>query len=234
MAKPAMLKSKNEFSTQSPTSQSQHPPTTIVLPPSHIIGNIFIRLQAEKQMKAFQGFSSLKQETSVSKLADSLPPYGNTIISEDLVKKHIRAWQSHLERINDFLLPGNGIWWRNDEKGNMEFLDGEIAVSSHTEGPLLHHFRSSSFSREEEYLRKCWNECLENGVTLPIKDIRVEYEGGQMKVMRMLMEENTTNVNGNVDIEEQPVTGNAISNHITILRNLKKFSMARNTIVPHT
>ena len=123
--------------------------------PSHIIGNIFIRLQAEKQMKAFQGFSSLKQETSVCKLADSLPPYGNTIISEDLVKKHIRAWQSHLERISDFLLPGNGIWWRNDEKGNMEFLDGEIAVSSHTEGPLLHHFCSSSFSREEEYLRKC-------------------------------------------------------------------------------
>ncbi|CAB3993101.1 Hypothetical predicted protein [Paramuricea clavata] len=76
--------------------------------PSHIIGNIFIRLQAEKQMQAFQGSSSLNQETSVSKLADSLLPYGNTIISGDIIKKHIRSWQSHLERISDFLLPGKG------------------------------------------------------------------------------------------------------------------------------
>ena len=139
--------------------------------PSHIIGNIFIRLQAEKQTHAFQGASSLKQETSVSKLADSLPPYGNIIISGDLLKKHIRSWQAHLERISDFLLPGKGAWWRHDEKGNVEFLDREKAASSQTGGPVLHHFRSSTFKREEEYLQKCWNKCLENRVTFPIKDI---------------------------------------------------------------
>ena len=37
--------------------------------PSHIIGNIFIRLQAEKEMQGFQGYSSSKQEASVSQLA---------------------------------------------------------------------------------------------------------------------------------------------------------------------
>ena len=143
MAKPVMWKSRNEFLTPSPTLQSQHPPITLV-----IIGNIFIRLQAEKQMHAFQGSSSLKQEASVSKLADSLPPYGNTIVSGDLLKKHIRSWQAHLERISDFLLPGKGTWWLDDDKGNVVFLDGEKAASSQTEGPVLHHFRSSSFNRE--------------------------------------------------------------------------------------
>ena len=37
--------------------------------PSHIIGNIFIRLQAEKEMQIFQGTNSdSKQESSVSQL----------------------------------------------------------------------------------------------------------------------------------------------------------------------
>ena len=106
----------------------------------------------------------------------------------------------------------------------MEFLDGEKAASSHTGGPILHHFRSSSFSREEEYLQKCWNECLKNGVTLPIKDIRVEDKHGQLKVIRRSLEEiNTTNGNINVGIEEQSVTGNAVSNHINNFKELKKF-----------
>ena len=121
--------------------------------PSHIIGNIFIRLQAEKEMQAFQGTNcDSKQESSVSQLASSLPAYGNTIINGKLIEKHIRSWQAHLERISDFLLPGKGSWWLEQENGNVEFFDGERAVSTHQQGPLLHHFRSSSFSAEEEYL----------------------------------------------------------------------------------
>jgi hypothetical protein len=37
------------------------------------------------------------------------------------------------------------------------------------------------------------------------------------------LEENTTNGNINVGIEEQPVTGNAVSNHINNFKELKKF-----------
>jgi hypothetical protein len=68
---------------------------------------------------------------------------------ETFIKKHIRSWQSHLERISNFLLPGKGSWWLEDESGNVEFLDGEKAASSHTRGPILHHFRSSSFSERK-------------------------------------------------------------------------------------
>ena len=71
---------------------------------------------------------------------------------------------------------------------------------------------------------KCWNECLKNGVTLPIKDIRVEDKHGLLKVIRRSLEEiNTTNGNINVGIEEQSVTGNAVSNHINNFKELKKF-----------
>jgi hypothetical protein len=59
--------------------------------PSHITGNIFVRLQAEKQMVAFQSSCISKQEATVSKLASSLPPYGNTIIPHEIMKKHTRS-----------------------------------------------------------------------------------------------------------------------------------------------
>ena len=123
--------------------------------PSHIIGNIFIRLQAEKEMQGFQGYSSSKQEASVSQLASSLPMYGNTLISKMLIEKHVRSWQAHLERISDFLLSGQGGWWLEQENGDVEFLDGEEAATTHPQGPMLHHFRSSNFTAEEKYDAAC-------------------------------------------------------------------------------
>ena len=91
----------------------------------------------------------------------------------------------------------------------LEFLDREKAASSQTGGPVLHHFRSSTFKREEEYLQKCWNQCLENRVTLPIKDIQVEGEHGQMKIIRDAFKD-TTDSNNDVGIDqEQPTTGKA-------------------------
>ena len=69
--------------------------------------------------------------------------YGNTLISKMLIEKHVRSWQAHLERISDFLLSGQGGWWLEQENGDVEFLDGEEAATTHPQGPLLHHFCSS-------------------------------------------------------------------------------------------
>ncbi len=44
----------------------------------HIIGNVFIRVQAEKELKAEQPSTSDTQEAFVSKLASSLPNFGNS------------------------------------------------------------------------------------------------------------------------------------------------------------
>ncbi|CAB4034270.1 Hypothetical predicted protein, partial [Paramuricea clavata] len=118
--------------------------------PSHIIGNIFVRLQAEKQMAACIS----KQEVTVSKVASSLPPYGNTIIPYEIIEKHTRSWQAHLERVSDFLLTGKGSWWMEHENGDIKFYDGEQPPDNHCEGPSLHHFRSSNFKSEEKYLEE--------------------------------------------------------------------------------
>ena len=70
--------------------------------PHHIISNVFVRLQAEKQMSACKSNCVSTQESSVSKLATSLPPYGNNIIPHHLITKHSRSWQAHLEKIKSF------------------------------------------------------------------------------------------------------------------------------------
>jgi hypothetical protein len=126
-----MLKSKKECLMQSLTSPRQHRLFT----PSHIIGNIFVRLQAEKQMAAFQSSCVSKQEATVSKLASSLPPYGNTIIPHEITEKHIRSWQAHLERVSDFMLTGKGSWWMDHENGDIEFYDVVQPPDNHAEGP---------------------------------------------------------------------------------------------------
>jgi hypothetical protein len=78
--------------------------------PEHIIGNVFIRVQAEKELKAEQPSTSDTQEAHVSKLASSLPNFGNTVIPKQMLVSNFRPWQAHFERICDFLLAGEGIW----------------------------------------------------------------------------------------------------------------------------
>ncbi|CAH3158951.1 unnamed protein product, partial [Pocillopora meandrina] len=82
--------------------------------PGHIISNIFIRLQAEKKLGRSENCVE-KQESQVSRLAHSLPLQSNTRTPKELIKKHSRSWQAHLERISDFLLPGEGVWGCQDD-----------------------------------------------------------------------------------------------------------------------
>ena len=73
---------------------------------SHITGNVFIQLEAEKKMKAYQTPETDKQEAHLTKLASTLPCFGNTTISCKMMLTRSSVWQTHLERISDFLLAG--------------------------------------------------------------------------------------------------------------------------------
>ena len=65
-------------------------------------------------------------------------------------------------------MPGKGIWWKYDElRGEVEFFDSDAGHDTHSEGPILHHFRSSDFKKEEEYLSQCWIECMQQKVEVP-------------------------------------------------------------------
>ena len=184
---------KKGYSTPSRTLQRLHPLTAI----SSETFSLDCKLRKRCRL-----LCDSKQESSVSQRASSVPAYGNTIINGKLIENHIRSWQAHLERISDFLLPGKGSWWLEQENGNVKFFDGERAVSTHQQGPLLHHFRSSSFSAEEKYLQKCWKQCLENGVALPINVVWVEDEHGQMKLVRQHPEDTMPSKNSTLQDEE--------------------------------
>ena len=82
---------------------------------------------------------------------------------------------SHLERISDFLIVFKYIWWSSNEEGDVELFDRKnTGVDVRSEGPKLHHFRSSDFKEEEIYLTKCWSICLEAKIPLPLHVLRVK------------------------------------------------------------
>jgi hypothetical protein len=129
--------------------------------PEHVVGNVFIQVQAEKELKAEQPSTSDTQEAHVSKLASSLPNFGNTVIPKQMLVSNFRPWQAHLERICDFLKAGEGIWWRTCNNGDIEFFYAKENPEAVPQGPTVHHFRYSNFKRGEAYLKRCWETCLE-------------------------------------------------------------------------
>ncbi|KAK3715334.1 hypothetical protein QZH41_010105 [Actinostola sp. cb2023] len=156
--------------------------------PNHIIGNILIRLQAEEELQEInRGTRSYQaeQKSKIQKLADSLPEFLDTIFPPYILEKYPREWQAHLERISDFLFLGSeGKWWSYDGR-NVIFHDSKAQPTSHAEGPLLHHFRSSSVSKEESYLKSCWSECLHDGATLPAHHLFLPDKNNADKVIKV-------------------------------------------------
>ncbi len=150
--------------------------TTSSFHPDHIISNILVQLQAEKDLAARHKASLVqKQQDYVSKLASSLPNLPNTVIPREILVNHPSSWQAHLERISDFLLVCKGFWWDESDNGDIHFTDAKKNPESLERSPLLHHFRS-----EETYLKKCWLKCLEQKTNLPILRLQIEDENGNM------------------------------------------------------
>ena len=82
--------------------------------PQHVIDNALLQIQAESSKL----LSSLpKQEAEISQLAKVLPTFENTFFSHECISTHSLQFQSHLERISDYLLLGPGVWWKETSLG---------------------------------------------------------------------------------------------------------------------
>ena len=79
-------------------------------------------------------------------------------------------------------MPGEGVWWSQDDDF-VEFFDACGEAEFREEGPPLHHFRSSTLKNEYQYLKRCWQQCLEREVIIPTLIIRDENQDG--KVMQI-------------------------------------------------
>ena len=96
------------------------------------------------------------------------PKLGKTVLHKDVINTHARHWEAHLQSIADFLVPGEGVWWREiEDEDCIEFFDGPEEIEFREQGPSLHHFRSSNIRMEKIFLQHCWEECIQSGIKIP-------------------------------------------------------------------
>lgn len=140
---------EREFSTINAISK-----TTSNGHPEHIIPNCIVYTQAERKFKSTRS-SFLEQQPKIAKFSNNLPHFPDIVIPCKLL--HNELYQAHLETISDFLLCGKGVWWHVNEDGKeIVFHDGKGWPEFQEQGPPLHHFRSSSFESEGNYLKAKW------------------------------------------------------------------------------
>ena len=128
-----------------------------------MLGLVFLRRQVEESAASYLPPSYQRKSTTESLLSRKYKALGcsdNTRISIDLIKKHPREWQVHLESIADFV--SQPVWISNSAN-QVEFNDVDSRAAPSL--PLLHHFREWSCIDEQKYLKQCWQNCLE----MPIK-----------------------------------------------------------------
>ena len=172
--------------------------------PGEIITPGIIRMQAEMKSDENKERDTVKeQESRLGKLARCLPPAQNTVIPHRVILKYPQAYQAHLEKIADFLLCGEGTWWRHILTG-VEFLDGPDERQSNGKGPPLHHFRTHTIKSEDQYLRDSWKQCMTNHVTIPHHVVRIYDEDGNLKSIKhtaFLEEDDASDSSDEVDCE---------------------------------
>lgn len=62
-------------------------------------------------------------------------------------------------RISDYLLSGEGTWWKYSTDG-VEFLDGQVEYNVSEKGPKWMHFRTTTMWDIEIYLQQKWEDCI--------------------------------------------------------------------------
>lgn len=100
----------------------------------------------------------------------------------DHTNRQALSFQSHLERISDFLLPGQGVWWLKTTSG-IEFYDGPNKEEDYkTPGPEL-HFRNTMMGDLQAQLLKTWEECINESTQLPLPTVRQYGPEGNLENM---------------------------------------------------
>ena len=145
--------------------------------PSTIIPNILLRLQA-KQRKGGMYDCMCAPSSKISKESQGIKQYTmqNTFIEKAFISKRMASWQAHLQRISQFLLPGEGVWWKNKQSG-YEFMD-RFEVSSMT-GPNLLHFRNANLFDIPKRNTIAWNSLVADRTLLPTPFIRLYDNNGE-------------------------------------------------------
>lgn len=141
----------------------------------YVVDNAVLRFTIQQKINS-KPDTIKKQDSVISHQAKLLDKRSNSIFKEEFIQKNPLLFQAHLERIADFMLAGEGIWWSKNGE-DVEFFDGVDEPCTRLEGPELHNFRSSDLQKEQMYITSAWKRCTANYAAghlhLPIKRIRV-------------------------------------------------------------
>ncbi len=178
--------------------------------PNTIVPNILLRLQAKQQKKAL--YTSYHQMCSaISKAANELQGQQteDTKISHSFLTSRASSWQLHLQRISPFLKQGPGVWWHLAADG-YTFHDGISYSDCREQGPVLTHFRDSSYLTKE----RAWRDICDNKIELPTNSVSM-YDGNGEFVERLtITHADYTEAPITSDDKEEPETEEALSTPI--------------------
>ena len=91
------------------------------------------------------------------------------------IQSNSADWQARLQRISDFLIFGENIWWKKTEFG-IEFFDLDNEPEKIDLKPNVHHLRSSNIISVATELEKHWLSIVENNICFPTHEIMIVNE----------------------------------------------------------
>ena len=179
---------------------------------TQVIDNVLVHLQAEISARSGERSHAQRQESTISKSAKALPERANTLFSAGFIYKYSDAYQSHLERIADYIKAGS--WHEVNDNGVM-FFDGPKEPDFREEGPFMAHFRSASLFQEAKKQKEIWQllieEALNGKAILPHPCIKV-FDGNGDRVDTIVqsfwdapddIEQDTVETHHNTEQEEE-------------------------------
>ena len=190
--------------------------------PDNMIYNALVRIQAHQILTANEEDKERNDETFAKLYQPIKQNLSNTIISFEWIEKHYSCYQALLEQIADYLIYDTKFW--KETAMGILFLDNEANKNLNIK---IHNFRSSTIEDVNNYLRRCWNKCLENPNTLiPAFKIKM-LNGEKWKTERWT----TLEYFRNKFLEEDQTDHNAsINNSDTTRSNNVKICILQKTI----
>ena len=102
--------------------------------------DVALQVTHRYQMKSLctePGESFQEEDRHLQQRASQLPTLNTSCrFSAEFVTTHQGLFQQHLERIDDYMLPGSGVWWHYDAE-DVVFKDPLLEQSHHLDGPGL-------------------------------------------------------------------------------------------------
>ena len=151
----------------------------------NVVDNAILRFNAQ-QKDGMKEDSFQRQDTSIRHQAKLLPPRPNSSFTKQQIAYRPYLFQCHMQRVADFMEPGEGVWWKSHQN-RVEFLDGPDEAEFKDAGPQLHYFRSSNLKLEQRAVKDCWQHLIqkykEDSSCLPLPRLKIYNSQGKSMIV---------------------------------------------------